>query len=420
MAPPTLDQFRAEARTWLAAHAEPAVDRSKADASTWGVGSDRVAVIGGSFTAEEEKRVIDELRAWITLKSTAGYHAVASPVEHGGLGLPGAFARAFTEEERRFHTPAPHEAVGISRDLVGPTIAVYGTPEQIARYLPRLLSAEDLWCQLYSEPGAGSDLAALATRAERDGDEWVLTGQKVWTSGARYADYGYILCRTDPSLPKHKGITAFLLDMKAPGVTVRPLRQMTGGASFNEVFLDGARVGDDHRLGPLNEGWRVALTTLGFERGSATGEGGGKVTTKVERLLALARWLGRNDEPVVRQALARAWAYNRVQKINADRVKGALRAGQAPGPEGSIGKLMNTNGAALINETASLLLGARLTADTGEWGTSGWAEHVLGTPGARIAGGTDEVQRTVIAERALGLPAEPKGDRDQAWRAALR
>ena len=192
---------------------------------------------------------------------------------------------------------------------------------------------------MFSEPGAGSDLASLQTRAVRDGDTWVINGQKVWTSGAQFADFGYILTRTDPDAPKHKGMTSFLVDMKAPGVTVRPLRQMTGGSSFNEVFFDDVRVGDDHRVGDPGEGWRVAVTTLMFERGSASGSGG-EASGAFERAVRLARHVGRSDDPIVRDALARLFIQGRLSSMTARRVRAAMDAGRVPGPEGSIGKLV--------------------------------------------------------------------------------
>ena len=263
-----------------------------------------------------------------------------------------------------------------------------------------------MWCQLFSEPGAGSELASLQTRAVRDGDTWVINGQKVWTSGAQFADFGYMLTRTDPDAPKHKGMTSFLVDMKAPGVTVRPLRQMTGGTSFNEVFFDDVRVGDDHRVGDPGEGWRVAVTTLMFERGSASGSGG-EASGAFERALRLCRHLGRNEDPIVRDALARLFIQGRLSSLTAQRVRAAMDAGRVPGPEGSIGKLVATESLHQTSALVSMLLGPKLVADCGEWGTFAWAEYVCGVPGFRLGGGTDEIQRNIIGERVLGLPKGP-------------
>jgi alkylation response protein AidB-like acyl-CoA dehydrogenase len=406
-----VEAFRAEVRAWLDEHAELKPPPEK---FTWGKGSDTVSIFHNA-DQDEMRAIVDEGRAWMRLRATMGYHAISWDPRYGGLGLPLAFDRVYREEESRYRTPSIHEAIGITTQLIAPTILAHGTDEQRDRYLAPMLRTDEMWCQLYSEPGAGSDLAGLATRAERDGDQWALNGQKVWTSGAQFAAFGYILCRTDPEVPKHRGITAFLLDMHAPGVTVRPLRQMSGGASFNEVFLDDARVPDSLRLDAVGAGWRVAMTTLGFERSAGSGETGGKVPGKVTRLLELARHLGRDQEPVVRQELAQVWTHYRLHGLNIQRVRAKLRAGQTPGPEGSIGKLMNDIGAERISDAASLLLGPKLVADTGEWGTYAWSEHLCGAPGGRVAGGTAEIQRNIIAERGLGLPGEPRQDRDVPW-----
>ena len=226
--------------------------------------------------------------------------------------------------------------------------------ETFARVLrkPRFLRSEELACQLFSEPGAVSDLAGLTTRAARDGDAWVLDGQKVWSSGAQYSQWGEIICRTDVDVPKHQGMTAFLVPMDAPGITVRPIRQMSGGSTFNEVFLEGVRIPDELRLGPVGGGWKVALTTLGFERGGSGARGG-----SYREVLALARWLGRTDDPVVRQKLVELYTQYQVQAINSRRITAGLKAGRPPGPEGSISKLLYTQHQQAIGETVALLLG---------------------------------------------------------------
>jgi alkylation response protein AidB-like acyl-CoA dehydrogenase len=262
-------------------------------------------------------------------------------------------------------------------------------------------------CQLFSEPVAGSDLAGIQTRAVRDGDEWIISGQKVWTSGAHYSDIGEIITRTSPDKPKHKGMTMFLVDMKAPGVEVRPLRQITGGASFNEVFFDEVRVHDSHRLGDVDEGWTVALTTLMNERAAIGGGGAGVGTTSVTRFVELARYLGVAQDPLVRQQLADAFVHQQVARYTNLRAMAKLRAGQLPGPEMSIAKLSLTQNMRDMGEMVASMLGPRLTADTGEWGTFAWSEFVLGIPGMRIAGGTDEIMKNIVGERVLGLPKEP-------------
>jgi len=259
--------------------------------------------------------------------------------------------------------------------------------------------------QLFSEPGAGSDLASLQTKAEKDGDEWVITGQKVWTSGAHYSDIGEVICRTDPDLPKHKGLTGFIVDMKAPGVDVRPLRQMTGGANFNEVFFNEVRVPDSHRLGEVNDGWRVALTTLMNERasiGGGSGSGGG-----FTRLKEMVRHFGLADDAITRQELADIYIRTKVLDLSNQRAIAKMKAGQLPGPEMSGGKLALTENMRRTAAFVSKVLGPKLTADTGEWGTFSWAGYVLGMPAMAIAGGSDQVLRNIMGERVLGLPKEP-------------
>jgi alkylation response protein AidB-like acyl-CoA dehydrogenase len=412
-----LETFRKRARAWLLDNAEPRPDEST-PTRRWGEGSDDVAVFH-DLTDEEEAELLDRAMSWQRRRFDAGFGALTWPEAHGGAGLPPAYERAFEVEEADFVTPAHHETFSVTLRLVAPTIAAFGTPDQQQRFIPRFLRTSELCCQLFSEPAAGSDLAAVQTRAERDGDEWVITGQKVWSSGARFAAWGEIICRTDPSVPKHKGQTAFLVPMDAPGVTVVPIRQMTGGASFNEVFLDEVRVPDDLRLGGVGEGWKVALTTLGFER-SASGSGGGDqaVGGSWEQVRALAGWLGVTGDPVVRQRLAALYELDRVRHAHALRTTALARNGDggAPGPEGSIGKLLWTTWLTRVSDVVSTMLGPRLTADTGEWGTYAWGQHVLGAPGYRIAGGSDEIQRNIVGERVLGLPSEPRVDRHLPFR----
>jgi alkylation response protein AidB-like acyl-CoA dehydrogenase len=372
----------------------------------WGEGSDSVSLFH-NLSADDERAVVDRQRAYCRDKSAEGFHAIMWAPEYGGLGLGRDYEAAFAAVESNFVTPSTHEAVSITRDLIGPTIRAHGTEEQRARFVASLLRTDEMWCQLMSEPGAGSDVASMTTRAERHDDTWVVNGQKVWTSGAQFADFGYLLARTDPSAPKHRGITAFIVDMRSPGVTVRPLRQMSGGSSFNEVFFDDVLIPDSMRLDEPGRGWTVALTTLGFERSSSGGSRGGTVGGHMIRLMQLARHTGANNDPVVRQALAKAWTNQRLLNLNSQRLKAKLRAGQTPGPEGSIGKLAWTMGLTEMAEVAARILGPALTADTGEWGTFVWVDFVTGARGYRVAGGTDEIQRNIIGERALGLPREP-------------
>jgi alkylation response protein AidB-like acyl-CoA dehydrogenase len=286
----------------------------------------------------------------------------------------------------------------------------YGTAEQKDRFFDDFFMGKQFCCQLFSEPGAGSDLAGLSCRAVRDGDQWVLEGQKVWTSNAHIVKWGFAICRTDPDVPKHAGMTAFLVPLDAEGVEIRPIKQMNGGASFNEVFFSGTRVPDSLRVGEIGEGWKVALTVLGLERDNSgsSGRRGGTF----DDLLLLARHVGRTDDPLIRQGLARVYSRHKARMWARDRAAAAAKQTGSAGPGGSIGKLLWSDSMRQISEVASQLLGPALTADTGEWGTFQWNQHILGAPGYRIAGGSDEIQRNIIGERVLGLPGEPRVDRD--------
>jgi alkylation response protein AidB-like acyl-CoA dehydrogenase len=347
---------------------------------------------------------------WQHRKAVRGYHAITWPVEYGGLGLSRSHARAYGRLERQFQSKGRHEVMGVTTGLIAPTIDVYGTDEQKAMFLAALLRADVLACQLFSEPGAGSDLAGLACRAERDGDEWVINGQKVWSSGAQFSQWGELIARTDPDVVKHEGLTAFMLPLDTDGVEVRPIRQMSGGSSFCEVFLSDVRIPDSLRIGSVGEGWRVALTTLGFERDHSESGADGSASGGTWRLLhATAEAMGVTDDPVVRDRLAQMYVHHRIESLTNRRAADLARSG-TPGPEGSLGKLLWTEGMRKMTDTVSSVLGARLIADTGEWGTFGWTEHVLGAPGYRIAGGSDEVQRNILGERVLGLPRAPRLD----------
>ena len=396
-------EWAAEAEAWLEANAER---RPPAEEFAWGVGSDNVALFH-NLDFEAEKALIEDLKAWQRSKSDAGYGSISWPVEYGGAGLPKAYEDVFARLEVGFVTPPHHEAVSISLAIEAPTVLTLGTPEQKDRWVRSWRRCDELCCQLFSEPGAGSDLGSIGTRAERDGDSWILNGQKVWTSGARHAEWGYIICRTDPTLPRQQGMTAFVVDMSSPGIDIRPLRQITGGSSFNEVFYDDVVVPDANRIGEVGGGWGAMLTTLAFER-SSSGTGGEVATEMVDRLVLLARHKGREKEPLVRQLLARTYIDYRVRVLTNQRAAAATRAGALPGPEGSIGKLAWTEGMRRVSEVVTTLVGPGLVADTGEWGTYAWNEFITSAAGYRIAGGTDEIQRNTIAERVLGMPKEPR------------
>ena len=404
----SIEQFRADARAFLDAHCE----RRVAEEFEWGKGSDRVSMFE-ERTQTEEDRQVAQAKAWRQQLFDAGFGWITGPVEYGGRGLPLPYQRAFLEEAAAYRT-GDETPFTIGLGMVAPTIQAHATDEVRERYLRALWRGEIVGCQLFSEPVAGSDLAGIQTKAVRDGDEWLITGQKVWTSGAQFSDIGEIICRTSPDKPKHKGMTIFLIDMHAPGVEVRPLRQMTGGASFNEVFLEEVRVPDSHRLGDVDEGWGVALTTLMNERmsiGTGMGSGGGSAMGSFTRLVAMARHFGLGDDPVVRQKLADLYIHTTASRYNNLRGLAKIKAGQTPGPEMSIAKLAGTLNGLRTSDLLGDLLGPKLVADSGEWGTYAWHELVLGIPGARIAGGTDEVMRNILGERVLGLPKDPSHQR---------
>jgi acyl-CoA dehydrogenase len=396
----TLEQFTGEARAFLDAHAKP---KAEAAEFVWGEGEDDPSLFEEE-DRETERADLARAKAWRAKRFDAGLGWISGPPELGGRGLPGSYERAYAELEARYDVPN-QRYFGIGLGMIAPTIADHATPVVAAELLPKMYRGDIVACQLFSEPGAGSDLASLQMRAEADGDEWIVTGQKVWTSGAHYADIGEVICRTDPEMPKHRGLTGFIVDMQAPGVEVRPLRQMTGGANFNEVFFNEVRVPDTHRLGDVNDGWRVALTTLMNERasigGGLTGSGG------FTRLLEMVRHFGLAGDPLIRQDLMDIYIRSQVLKYSNQRAVARMKAGQLPGPEMSGAKLALTENMRRMSALVSKVLGPKLAADTGEWGTYSWAGYVLGMPGMAIAGGSDQVLRNILGERVLGLPKEP-------------
>ena len=395
--PISLDEFTRAAREWLTSVAKPR------RAARWGVGPDSVAVFE-NWTAEEERAETNWIRSYEQTKYDAGWGALTWPEEYGGRGLPMSYALAFRQEEEAFDVPRRTEMFSVTQQLVAPAIAQWGTPEQRERYVSAMLRTDLIAYQLFSETEAGSDLAAVRTKAVERDDHWVLDGHKVWTSGATVADLGVAVTRTDSSAAKHAGLTVFLVPMQAPGVTVRPIRQMTGGTSFNEVYLDGVELSDDMRLGPVGQGWKVALTVLAAERLDSGNLG----LANADRAVDLARNLGRPLTELERDRVADLVTRSYVQRLTGMRVAAAVVSGVDPGPEASVGKLLATDTMARTSEVARLLLGPELAADTGGWGTWAWTEHLLGAPGYRIAGGTDEIQHNILAERVLGLPREQR------------
>jgi alkylation response protein AidB-like acyl-CoA dehydrogenase len=298
--------------------------------------------------------------------------------------------------------------------MCGPTVIAHGSDDQKRRYLTRLLRADDIWCQLFSEPAAGSDLAGLRTRAVRDGDDWRINGQKVWTTQAHMADYGILLTRTDPEQPKHRGLTMFVVDMHAPGVTVRPLRQMSGHADFNEVFFDDVVIPDSERLGPVDGGWTVALTTLMSERLSIGGAGtdvGAGIDSVLEHVRKHIGALSEDRQALVRQEFGRQYVASMAIRYTGYRQLSALSQGRMPGPEASAGKLAGTEAARAVADMCVRLLGGDAVYAADLDGSRTWPDLQATLPGLAIAGGTDQILRNILGERVLGLPAEPRADK---------
>jgi alkylation response protein AidB-like acyl-CoA dehydrogenase len=414
MADVSVDEFAEEVTAFFDANAK--LKMAEETPFVWGEGEDDIGLFE-EVDREREKLELEEAQEWRAKRFDAGLGWITGPKEFGGRELTQAHERAYAAVESRYEIPRQN-FFGIGLGMVAPTIYAHAQQHIKERYLAKMYRGDIVGCQLFSEPGAGSDLASLQTRADRDGDEWILNGQKVWTSGAQYSDIGEIICRTDPNLPKHKGLTGFVVDMHAPGVEVRPLRQMTGGASFNEVFFNDVRVPDDHRLGDVNQGWTVALTTLMNERASigAGAAGGGSGLASGTRLFEMLRHFGLDKDPVYRQDVMKVYVAYQVAKYTNQRAMDKVKSGQLPGPEMSIAKLALTQNMWNTAQFVARALGPRITANTGEWGTFSWNGFVLGVPGMRIAGGSDEVMRNIVAERVLGLPKDPGIDSNSPFK----
>jgi alkylation response protein AidB-like acyl-CoA dehydrogenase len=394
--------FRAEARAWLQANAKPREAQNEF--------TRRYASADNSPEADAEH--VRACKAWQRTLFDAGWAGIAVPSEYGGRGGTAKQARIFAQEQARFDVDAGVFAVGLG--MVVPTLLVHGTEEQKQRYLPALLRGDEVWCQLFSEPGAGSDLAGLRTRAVRDGDEWIVDGQKVWNSGAHHSDMGILLARSDVDVPKHKGITYFLVDMHTPGIEVRPLRQINGVAHFNEVFLSEVRIPAENVVGAVNGGWGVAQTTLANERTLIGGGGSGLGFGDFKRL---AREYGVNTDPVLRQSLVDAFIRFELIKYLGARAQAAIKQGKMPGPESSVLKLAMSQHVAKNGDLALALQGAAgmlIGEDAAQNGL--WQQQFLGQWGIRIGGGTEQIQRNVIGERVLGLPGEARPDKTAPFR----
>lgn len=391
--------FRSEVRAWLDANAEL---RQPDD-----VGS-------GALGERADDATVGEAKAWQKKKSDAGWACLRWPTKFGGRGATAMQSVIWGQEERRYKTPPDIFGIGIG--MAGPTIMSHAREEQKAEWLPKMAAGEEIWCQLFSEPSAGSDLANLRTTAVREGDDWVVNGQKIWTTGAQYCDWGILVTRTDVDVPKHKGLTYFVVDMKSAGIEVRPITQINGGQGFNEVFFTDVRIPDSQRLENVGDGWRVAITTLMNERASiGAGAGGGGGIGDLLRLAGQTMVDGKPalEDASIRQKLADFYVTSKGLQFTAARTQSALSQGKIPGPEASLGKLV---GGPLIQNMAEFAMELQGTCgavsdDSVSPNEGAWQDRYLAIPGLRIAGGTDEVLRNIIAERVLGLPPEMRVDK---------
>ena len=370
----------------------------------------------GGAAAVRTVRTRADYEAWYPVFAGSGLVVPTWPVEYAGLGLAPGVARRVEQELAPFNLGRLNP---LGLNLAAPALFAHGTEEQRLRFLPPLVRNEEKWCQLFSEPGAGSDLASLATRATLDGDNWSVTGQKVWTTWAHRSDFAVLLARTDADVPKRAGITYFLLDLHQPAVEIRPLRHIGGEVDFNEVFLDRAVVPDDQRVGAVGEGWKVANAPLSGERQMVSGSGSGGVDRigglGVDHVVELARRSGRARDPIVRQELMRVLSEERIRGWTNQRVRAQVKAGRSPGPESSIGKVHQ----GALNQRVQLLATALLGVDAMAWTGDALPPEVRGMLRSRantIEGGTTEINKNVVGERVLGLPREPDPWRGATWR----
>ena len=355
----------------------------------------------------DRKDAVKKSQEWQALKCDNGWACLTWPKEYGGQGATRIQNVIWSQEEAKYRTPPNIFGIGIG--MMGPTIMTHGTDEQKARFLPKMARGDEIWSQLFSEPDAGSDLAGLRTSAVRDGDEWIINGQKIWTTGAHYSKWGMVITRSDPTATKHAGLTYFIVDMESPGIEIRQIRQINGGTGFNEVFFNDVRIPDSLRVGAVNDGWRGAITTLMNERASI---GGGASGLRVKDLVRLAQRVGAIDDAAVRQKIANFHVKLSGLKHTGNRSLTAISRGTTPGPESSIGKLV---GAPLAQEMQSFGIDLQGMAGSVVDKEFGAQLGYLAAPGGRIAGGTDEIMRNIIAERVLRLPPEPRIDKDIAF-----
>ena len=381
-------RFREEASSWLA-------ENAPTDDAFWALSP------------------LEQAKVWQKRKYDAGWACIGWAPDFGGRGASAIEEVIWRQEESQYDLPANFFLIG--QGMIGPTLMAWASDEDKARFLPQLASGEEVWCQLFSEPAGGSDLAALRTRAEPDGDDWVINGQKIWTSGAHYSDYGVIVVRTDPTVPKHKGLSYFYIDMKAPGVEIKPIKQLTGDSDFNEVYFTDVRVSDSQRLGEVGQGWQVSLTTLMNERAAIGGSFGQMDVSLAMSVAAEVEIDGRPalEDAAVRARIADWYVQEAGLKYTGYRSLTALSRGALPGPENSIGKLVGAPKMQAMSSYLMDLLGASgAIADEALAAKAGIIQRAyMGAPGLRIAGGTDEIMANIIAERVLGLPQEPRLDK---------
>jgi alkylation response protein AidB-like acyl-CoA dehydrogenase len=391
--------FRSEARAFLADNAEP----KRGTFETW---QSRFGDYDG----------LERAKAFQSKKAEAGFAALSWSREWGGRGLSPIYQVIYAQEELRYLVPRGYFEIGLGMCM--PTLFTYGTEEQKRRYAPPALRGDEVWCQLFSEPGAGSDLAGLRTRAVRDGGDWVINGQKIWTSGAHWADYAILVTRSDPKAPKHKGLTFFFLSMKSPGIETRRIKQISGQSHFNEVYLTDVRIPDAQRLGGVGHGWGVAITTLMNER-LTSGDYRGP---DFDEIFSLARSVRLEhgpaiENPAVRERLAEYYVKSQGVRWSRFRTMTALSRGETPGPENSIGKLVNAaKGQEIASYAMDLMDMGGMVMDH-DWAPmrAAFQEALLSSPGSRIAAGTDEILRNIIAERVLGLPGDVRVDRERPF-----
>jgi alkylation response protein AidB-like acyl-CoA dehydrogenase len=381
------EAFRQEVRQWLE-------ERLSGDFSS----------LRGRGGAGDQGELVEGRKAWEKALGAAGWLGLSWPKEHGGRALPLTQEVIFNEEYARSNAPGRIGHIG--ETLLGPTLIAFGTPAQKARFLPSILAGEEYWCQGYSEPGAGSDLANVQCRAEQKDGQWVITGQKIWTSMAEWSEWCFALCRTDPDLPRHKGISCLLVPMNQPGITIRPIEQMTGGAEFAEVFFEGARTDVANVVGEVNGGWKVAMGTLAFERGASTLAQQLSFANELDQIIALAKENGSAQDPHIRQRIADAWSGLRIMRLNALRMLTQMEGGTL-GREAMITKLYWASWHRSLDELAMDVLGDEGQVLLGD-DLHPLQRLFLWTRCDTIYAGSNQIQRNIIGERALGLPRGPR------------